>query len=256
MHGERNERFAPHPCLQAISCSSIRPAHIFYPPLLGKIFCKLYYDKIRMIRLNPISMPTISPSTPGYGHQSGAFHLPRLAAGRGPTTDGNKENSAKFLSRLASPVLGVGDQAHLSFFFPSGFPFSHLGGQCLQFYAERGRRGERGKNQSAFVGLHQMDVGEGGREGEEASKRGRGRPRRGGARRGGGERPKSERGMHELKQRDRGSSSCSAPRCSTGCSNRRFRQSSARARGPSIFSHEIEIFSPARMRQNWPRPPC
>ena len=204
MHGERNERFAPHPCLQAISCSSIRPAHIFYPPLLGKIFCKLYYDKIRMIRLNPISMPTISPSTPGYGHQSGAFHLPRLAAGRGPTTDGNKENSAKFLSRLASPRLACTWRRRSSApflllslwvpIFPSWRSMSPLSTSTRR---DPGRR-EAKTNLHSWVCIRWMSAREGGREkkrvseeegdrgeggrGEEARRRGATEKREGNAR--------------------------------------------------------------------------
>ena len=128
-----------------------------------------------------------------------------------------RENSAKFLPTLARLILlgvgVVGDQAHLLSSFALGFHFPILEVNVSRSTRRRERDG--GKNQSAFVGLHQMDVG--GREGEG------GGSERGEARNGEGEetrrlrreRPKSGgRGMHELRQRDRGSGSCS-----TGCSS-------------------------------------
>ena len=146
----------------------------------------------------------------------------------GPNNRGNngetRPNSSPGLvsPRLPSPALGVRDQASApflpSFLFPSGLPFSHLGGQCLHspvLRGERERERERRRQKPICIRGFASDGcrsgREGGREREGRRSEGdRGEARRGGeARRRGRERPKSERGMHELKQRDRGSS-CSA----------------------------------------------
>ena len=94
-----------------------------------------------------------------------------------------RENSAKFLPTLARLILlgvGVSDQAHLlSFLFRSGFPFSHLGGQCLPFHAAQGE-GEGGReaktNLHSWVCIRWMSEGGRRREerrGEAAGKRAR-----------------------------------------------------------------------------------
>ena len=155
-----------------------------------------------------------------YDHQSGAFHLPRLGAQQSRKQRGN---SAKFLPwpRLPSPPLACTWRPRsskrtfpsflpLSFWasiFPSWRSMSPLSSSTRR-EREREREKEAKTNLHSWVCIRWMSVGEGGREGARRKKK-RGRPRRGEARRRGGERPKSERGMHELKQRDRGSS-CSA----------------------------------------------
>ena len=150
----------------------------------------------------------------------------------GPNNRGNNgETRPNSSPRLASPRLHLAStikQAHLSF-LPSSFllgfhfPILEVNVSTLQFYAERERERERegGKNQSAFVGLHQMDVGRGGREGARRKKK-RGRPRRGEARRRGEE---ARRGATEKRE---GNARIEATRpwqqllgsarCSTGCS--------------------------------------
>ena len=122
----------------------------------------------------------------------------RACLGAQQSTDVRKQrgNSAKFLPSLRLAYTWRRRSSARTFppsFFPSGFPFSHLGGQCLQFYAERGRRGEAKTNLHSWVCIRWMSVGEGGSEKEKRGSEGDrgGEERRG--RRGASEGPKSER---------------------------------------------------------------